>query len=110
MVVHVLVLAYVAVPVVGVELDVLQQFVHLLAQTVVVVPVLACVVVLVVGVELVVQSVCLSKNEINIKIESRSMFYLASCSPGCSNGGICSSPNSCTCPTYWTGTRCTTRN
>ena len=34
---------------------------------------------------------------------------LAVCSPACSNGGTCSAPNSCTCPSTYSGATCTTR-
>jgi hypothetical protein len=36
-------------------------------------------------------------------------FYLAVCSPSCSNGGTCSNPNTCTCPSTYTGSICQTR-
>ena len=37
------------------------------------------------------------------------LFFLANCNPGCENGGICSGPNVCDCPTGYSGNRCHTR-
>ena len=33
-------------------------------------------------------------------------FFLARCDPPCQNGGHCSAPNRCTCPTRWQGEHC----
>ena len=37
------------------------------------------------------------------------VYVLAVCTPVCSNGGVCSSPGTCTCTALWTGSRCATR-
>ena len=42
-------------------------------------------------------------------IQTEFSAFLAVCSPVCSNGGTCNAGNTCTCPSTWTGTRCTTR-
>ena len=35
------------------------------------------------------------------------VFYIvAYCSQGCYNGGVCTSPYTCTCMTGWTGADC----
>ena len=36
-------------------------------------------------------------------------YFLAVCTPACSNSGICTSPGVCTCTSSWAGSRCTTR-
>ena len=42
-------------------------------------------------------------------IISISILSLAVCTPACSNGGTCNAGNTCSCPSTWSGTRCTTR-
>ena len=34
--------------------------------------------------------------------------YTAVCNPGCSNGGTCTAPSTCSCTPQWTGPTCTT--
>ena len=35
-----------------------------------------------------------------------SVFFTALCEPSCLNGGQCLSPNTCLCPSRWTGDQC----
>lgn len=36
-------------------------------------------------------------------------WFQAVCVPSCLNGGLCIKPNQCSCPSGWTGTRCSKR-
>ena len=36
------------------------------------------------------------------------LFELVKCTPSCQNGGVCSRPNVCDCPTGYSGNRCQT--
>ena len=36
-------------------------------------------------------------------------YFIAMCSPSCQNGGTCSSPNSCSCRSGWSGSSCSQR-
>ena len=38
------------------------------------------------------------------------IFYVAVCSPECSNSGTCTAPNTCNCTAEWTGSTCDTGN
>ena len=42
------------------------------------------------------------------KIITLFMLYLAICSQGCFNNGVCNSPGNCVCATGWTGRDCRT--
>ena len=37
----------------------------------------------------------------------RCLYYIAVCSGGCSERGMCVAPERCECQTGWTGTQCT---
>ena len=43
------------------------------------------------------------------KVSITMLYSSAVCSPTCANGGTCVSPNTCDCPSGWTGSTCSQR-
>ena len=58
------------------------------------------------GLEVLVQQVNLMYYTVLIKCN---IYVSAVCTSACRNGGTCTAPNRCSCPTAWTGSTCTTR-
>jgi len=88
----------------------IQLSVHLFVQMLVFAQVLVRVPVLQLGLIHDVQLVCFLLLIGFLKFRVLYLFFCSAvCTSPCQNGGTCSSPNTCTCTSQWTGFTCTIR-